>query len=59
MRQLANYAFILLACATVAAVLKMIIPGLSFYWKEWLNNSLRNKVGIPISMVFYELYFWE
>ena len=57
MKKLANYVFILLACGTVAAVLKMGIPSLSFCWKEWFHNSLRNKVGLPIGMVLYELYF--
>lgn len=44
--------------ATIAAWLKMTVPRLSIgYFPIWKNESLRNIVGIFISMPLLELYY--
>jgi len=44
--------------ATIAAWLKMTVPGLSIgYFPLWKNETLRNIAGIFISMPLLELYY--
>ncbi len=57
MRKLVKLVLIVFICATIAAWLKMCIPGLSFYWKDWYHGTLRNKLGITIGIILYELYY--
>jgi hypothetical protein len=47
-----------LLSATVAAWVKMTIPGLSIgYLPAWQNESLRNILGLLLAMPLFELYF--
>lgn len=57
MRNVFKYIFIILICAATAAILKLLIPGLSFYWGDWFHSSIRNKLGVPVVMILYELYY--
>ena len=56
MKYLLKTLVILIACATLASWLKMGIPGLSIgYWKLWLEDSIRHKIGIIIGVPLFEL----
>ncbi|RZJ93141.1 MAG: hypothetical protein EOO60_05730 [Hymenobacter sp.] len=59
MKQALRLFLLVLACASIAAALKMAVPRASplVGWPMWAQVSLRNKLGLLLALPVYELVY--